>query len=79
LYANNPSRTTAIVVGGVKMENEPNANRSSKGDRVRVSEGTFAGFEGVVDMINGNRICVLIEIAGRPKPLEIDRRQIERL
>jgi transcription antitermination factor NusG len=59
------------------MENQPNTKRFNIGDRVRVNEGVFAGFDGVVDKIVGDRVCILIEIAGCPKPLEIDPQRLD--
>ncbi len=49
------------------------------GDRVRVKEGYFQNYEGevsVVDERNG-RITVMIDIFGRPNPVELDHWHVE--
>lgn len=45
-----------------------------KGQSVRVVEGPFADFNGVVDEINNerNKVTVLVTIFGRTTPLELD-------
>jgi transcriptional antiterminator NusG len=49
------------------------------GDRVRVKEGYFQNFEGDVSEIDQahGRVKVMINIFGRPTPVEIDHWQIE--
>ena len=49
------------------------------GDRVRVKEGYFQNFEGDVDGIDEahGRVTVMINIFGRPTPVEIEHWQIE--
>jgi transcriptional antiterminator NusG len=49
------------------------------GDRVRVKEGYFQNFEGDVDAIDEahGRVTVMINIFGRPTPVEIEHWQIE--
>jgi transcription termination/antitermination protein NusG len=49
------------------------------GDRVRVKEGYFQNFEGDVDAIDQahGRVTVMINIFGRPTPVEIEHWQIE--
>jgi transcription termination/antitermination protein NusG len=49
------------------------------GDRVRVKEGYFQNFEGDVDAIDEThgRVTVMINIFGRPTPVEIEHWQIE--
>ncbi len=49
------------------------------GDRVRVKEGYFQNFEGDVDSIDeaNGRITVMINIFGRPTPVELDHWQFE--
>jgi transcriptional antiterminator NusG len=50
-----------------------------KGDRVRVKEGYFQNFEGDVDVIDeaSGRVTVLVNIFGRPTPVELDHWQME--
>ncbi len=49
------------------------------GDRVRVKEGYFLNFEGEVSAIDQahGRVIVMINIFGRPNPVELDHWQIE--
>ena len=49
------------------------------GDRVRVKEGYFQNYEGDVSSIDerNGRITVMINIFGRPNPVELDHWQVE--
>jgi transcriptional antiterminator NusG len=53
--------------------------RFKQGDRVRVKEGYFQNFEGEVESIDeaNGRITVMINIFGRPTPVELDHWQFE--
>lgn len=56
------------------------ANLSFKqGDRVKVTEGPFENFEGVVDEINTQKgtVRVIVTIFGRATPIEIEYWQVE--
>ena len=46
----------------------------SQGDAVTIKDGAFDGFKGVVDSIDdsGSKIVVLIEIFGRPTPIDLE-------
>lgn len=50
-----------------------------QGDRVRVKEGYFQNFEGDVEIIDEahGRVTVMINIFGRPTPVELEHWQIE--
>ncbi|HOO16780.1 MAG: transcription termination/antitermination factor NusG [Phycisphaerae bacterium] len=50
-----------------------------KGDRVKVNEGPFENFEGVVDEINTQKgtVRVIVTIFGRATPIEIEYWQVE--
>lgn len=52
-----------------------------KGDEVRINEGPFAGFNGVVDEVNTdkNTLKVMVTIFGRSTPVELDFLQVEKL
>jgi transcriptional antiterminator NusG len=65
-----------------KTDEAPRLNiRVKKGDRVKINEGTFENFEGEVDTINeaSGRVSVIINIFGRPTPVELEHWQIEPL
>ena len=65
-----------------KPDEAPRLNiRVKKGDRVKINEGTFENFEGEVDTINeaSGRVSVIINIFGRPTPVELEHWQIEPL
>ncbi|MFO1023041.1 MAG: transcription termination/antitermination protein NusG [Planctomycetales bacterium] len=51
----------------------------SRGDTVKIKEGTFESFEGSVDTIDeaNGRVTVLIEIFGRSTPVELEYWQVE--
>jgi transcription termination/antitermination protein NusG len=49
------------------------------GDRVRVTEGTFENYRGVVNQVGekSDRITVVIDIFGRSAPVELEHWQLE--
>ena len=52
-----------------------------KGDRIKIREGAFENFEGIVDSIDQERgvVSVIVEIFGRSTPLDIEYWQIEKI
>ena len=52
-----------------------------KGDQVRINEGPFTSFNGVVDNVNidKNTVKVMVTIFGRATPVELDFLQVEKL
>ena len=53
--------------------------RFKQGDRVRVKEGHFQNFEGEIDGVDEThgRVTVMINIFGRPTPVELEHWQVE--
>jgi transcriptional antiterminator NusG len=70
-----------MLAAAVKPEDSPAlANLTFKnGDKVKVREGPFENFEGVVDDINQQKgtVRVIVTIFGRPTPIEIEYWQVE--
>ena len=74
------------IVASTKPETVKQSEESVKigikfkeGDRVRVKEGYFQNYEGEVSNIDerNGRVTVMINIFGRPNPVELDHWQIE--
>ncbi|MGQ9630299.1 MAG: transcription termination/antitermination protein NusG [bacterium] len=83
---NDPIPLTESEVGNVLkhtslVKSEPKVQRTyGKGERVRVIDGPFATFDGVVEevMDKKEKVRVAIEILGRKTPVELDFLQVEK-
>jgi transcriptional antiterminator NusG len=80
-----PMRDTDVakmLLEAEKPEETPSIKvEFKKGDRIKVREGAFENFEGVVDIIDPERgiVSVIVTIFGRSTPLDIEYWQIEKL
>ncbi len=68
--------------GEIKAEKAFRPKQSfNEGETVKVIDGPFSGFTGVIEEINTEkgRIRVSVEIFGRPTPVEIEFNQVEKV
>ena len=47
-----------------------------RGDKVRIANGPYRGFEGLVEGLEAGRMQVIVPVYGRPTRVEIDVRQV---
>ena len=80
-----PMRDTDVakmLLEAEKPEEAPKINvEFEKGDQIKIREGAFENFEGVVDSIDSERgiVKVIVTIFGRSTPLDIEYWQIENI
>lgn len=80
-----PMRDTDVarmLLGAEKPEKAPSIKvEFKKDDMIKIREGAFENFEGVVDSIDEERgiVKVIVTIFGRSTPLDIEYWQIEKL
>jgi len=80
-----PMRDTDVakmLLEAEKPEEAPSIKvEFNKGDMIKIREGAFENFEGVVDEIDPERgiVKVIVSIFGRSTPLDIEYWQIEKL
>ncbi len=69
------------ILGGMKStEEKPRVNiPCAVGDRVKIKEGPFESFNGVVDEVNEEKMVVrvIVTIFGRETPVELEVSQVE--
>ncbi len=72
-----------MLAAAVRPEEQPTlANMAfKKGDKVKVREGPFENFEGVVEDINTQKgtVHVIVTIFGRPTQIELEYWQVEQM
>lgn len=80
-----PMRDTDVakmLLEAEKPEEAPSIKvEFKKGDMIKIREGAFENFEGVVDSIDSERgiVNVIVTIFGRSTPLDIEYWQIEKM
>ena len=50
-----------------------------RGDKVRIAEGPYRGFEGLVEGLEAGRMHVIVPVHGRPTRLDLDVRLVRPL
>jgi len=71
-----------MLLDAEKPEEAPSIKvEFQKGDHIKIREGAFENFEGVVDSIDSERgiVKVIVTIFGRSTPLDIEYWQIEKV
>lgn len=68
-------------LGQVQAEDPMGLGRLKKDDRVRITTGPFAGYEGMFDLhLDGRtRVRILVEFLGRLTAAEVDIRALEKV
>ncbi|MBN2137008.1 MAG: transcription termination/antitermination factor NusG [Sedimentisphaerales bacterium] len=80
-----PMRDTDVakmLLDAEKPEDTPSIKMEfEQGDQIKIREGAFENFEGVVDSIDSERgiVKVIVTIFGRSTPLDIEYWQIEKI
>jgi transcriptional antiterminator NusG len=50
-----------------------------RGDKVRITEGPYRGFEGLVEGCEAGRMRLIVPVHGRPTRVELDVHQVRPL
>ena len=50
-----------------------------RGDKVRIADGPYRGFEGLVEGLEAGRMQLIVPVYGRPQRVELDVRQVRPL
>ena len=75
-----PHEVEAILQGMKETEEKPQLKiEYSVGDRVKIRDGPFANFNGVVDEVNSTKgtVRVIVTIFGRETPVDMEYWQVE--
>ena len=57
----------------------PTPIQFERGDKVRIAEGPYRGFEGLVEGVEAGRMHVILPVYGHPTRMEFDVRQVRPL
>jgi len=75
-----PHEVDSVLAGMKETEEKPQLKiEYNAGDRVKIKEGAFANFNGVVDEVNAAKglVRVIVMIFGRETPVELEYWQVE--
>jgi len=50
-----------------------------RGDKVRIADGPYRGYEGLVEALEAGSLQVIVPVFGRPTRVELDARQVRPL
>lgn len=73
---------SSIVFRSAVAKDKPRMKvKFEKNESVKITEGPFANFNGVVDEVNEDRetLKVMVTIFGRPTPVELDFSKVEKI
>jgi transcriptional antiterminator NusG len=71
-----------IVYRVVQSKDKPKLKvKFEKNEKVKITEGTFASFEGVIDDVNEDKetVKVMVTIFGRSTPVELEFGQVDKV
>lgn len=73
-------RLTSPEAAAKEKESMPVEIRFKKGESVKIKEGPFTNFDGIVDEVKADRmkLRVLVSIFGRETPVELDFNQVDK-
>jgi transcriptional antiterminator NusG len=75
-----PDRQIEAFMGSVdkNIENIEVENPFQPDDKVRVTTGSFSGFDGIVEEVHGKRLKVRVTVFGRETLMELDWTEVEK-
>ena len=50
-----------------------------RGDKVRIADGPYRGYEGLIEALEAGSLQVIVPVFGRPTRVELDARQVRPL
>lgn len=74
------ARMLGPIQGSKELDQQPKVKIDfARGDKVKIKEGGFEGFEGLIDAIDeaNGHVTVLVEIFGRSTPVQLEYWQVE--
>lgn len=73
-----PALQAAMALGNgvIKLEKPKEPERFKKNSKVKITDGPFTGFEGLVDYDRKKRVGVLLDMLGRPSVIPFQRESL---